>query len=146
MIRRNELVESGTGRGMVELTFTVPAQVTEGPVSVVGDFNDWDPRAHPMTRQADGSHSTTIRFPQGITVCFRYLAHPGHWFDDPDVNGRDHRGGLVHIPQWDILDSAFEPGVEVENDERPDFEPGVEATPAQVAAAKANRRAKSPIK
>src|SRR5258706_5121029 len=24
-------------------------------VCIMGDFNDWDPRSHPMTRQADGA-------------------------------------------------------------------------------------------
>ncbi len=29
-------------------------------VSVVGDFNDWDPRRHPMTRRADGVWETAV--------------------------------------------------------------------------------------
>ncbi|MBP2034719.1 hypothetical protein [Streptomyces avidinii] len=29
-----------------EVTFVLPADVPPGPVSVVGDFNDWQPGVH----------------------------------------------------------------------------------------------------
>ncbi|MDF5759136.1 isoamylase early set domain-containing protein [Spongiactinospora sp. TRM90649] len=146
MIRRNELIEDGAGRAMVDVTFTIPAQVTDGPVSVVGDFNDWDPYAHPMARQGDGDHVAVIRFPAGMTVCFRYLAHDGHWFDDPDINGRDHRGGLIHIPHWDdVLDIDPELDAELDADLEADLEAELEQADLR-RPGKGDRRSKTPIK
>ncbi len=34
-------------------------------VHVVGDFNDWDPQAHPMHRQPDGGWVLQIPLPHG---------------------------------------------------------------------------------
>ncbi|GAA3467891.1 isoamylase early set domain-containing protein [Nonomuraea roseola] len=83
--------------GLVSLTFTLPADLP-GPVSVVGDFNQWDPYAHPMTRTDQGAHSTVVTLPAGTSICFRYLAHGGAWLDEPDADERDHRGSIVHLP------------------------------------------------
>ncbi|MCG5218534.1 isoamylase early set domain-containing protein [Streptosporangium sp. KLBMP 9127] len=85
--------------GMVELVFTLPPGAVAGAVSVVGDFNDWNPYAHPMTREEDGSRTAVVWVPEGSTICFRYLAEGGRWFDDPEVRERDHRGAIVHVPQ-----------------------------------------------
>jgi 1,4-alpha-glucan branching enzyme len=83
--------------GLVRIVFTLPAEVG-GPTSVVGDFNDWDPHAHPMASGADGRPSVTIEVPQGLSFAFRYLREGGVWFDDPDADEHDHRGGILHIP------------------------------------------------
>ena len=34
-------------------------------VSLLGDFNDWQPAANPMKRQADGAWSIQVRLPHG---------------------------------------------------------------------------------
>jgi 1,4-alpha-glucan branching enzyme len=34
-------------------------------VTVVGDFNQWNPNAHPMTRQPDGGWMTKVDLPHG---------------------------------------------------------------------------------
>ncbi|WP_308126064.1 isoamylase early set domain-containing protein [Nonomuraea ceibae] len=82
--------------GMVDVIFTLPAEIP-GHVSVVGDFNHWDPRAHPMTRTQHGTHTATVTLPPGTSICFRYLAEGGRWLDDLDVDARDERGGIVHV-------------------------------------------------
>lgn len=82
--------------GMVTLTFTLPGDIV-GPVSVVGDFNHWNPYAHPMTRDEDGTHTVVVRRPQGTTICFRYLTDGGIWLDDADADDYDERGGIVHV-------------------------------------------------
>ncbi|MBB3724461.1 isoamylase early set domain-containing protein [Nonomuraea dietziae] len=84
-------------QGLVALTFSLPGEVS-GPVSVVGDFNDWDPHAHPMTVGQDGRHTVTVQVPQGLSLAFRYLREGGIWFDDPQADQYDERGGIVHIP------------------------------------------------
>jgi 1,4-alpha-glucan branching enzyme len=84
-------------QGLVGLAFSLPGEVS-GPVSVVGDFNDWDPHAHPMTVGEDGRHAVTVQVPQGLSFAFRYLREGGVWFDDPQADEFDARGGILHIP------------------------------------------------
>jgi 1,4-alpha-glucan branching enzyme len=84
--------------GMVELIFTLPPGAVAGAVSVVGDFNDWNPYAHPMTREDDGGRTAVVWVPEGSTIHFRYLAEEGRWFDDPEVVERDHQGAIVRVP------------------------------------------------
>lgn len=81
--------------GTVRITFALPADEPGCPVSVVGDFNGWDPYSHPLRKRANGVRSTTISVPEGSTVCFRYLGDNGLWFDDEQAPGRDSRGSLV---------------------------------------------------
>ncbi|MFO7262447.1 MAG: isoamylase early set domain-containing protein, partial [bacterium] len=51
-------------------------------VSVVGDFNDWDPRATPLTRTGDGVWSAVVRLRPG-TVRYAYLVDGTEWRADP---------------------------------------------------------------
>jgi hypothetical protein len=51
----------------------------------VGDFNDWDPFAHPLRRRTNGTRSAAVTVRAGSTLCFRYLAEGGLWFDDESV-------------------------------------------------------------
>ncbi|WP_202638854.1 isoamylase early set domain-containing protein [Bailinhaonella thermotolerans] len=83
--------------GMVRLTFILPAHQSGSPVSVVGDFNDWDPYAHPMKLGADGTRRVTLKVPARDRVRFRYLGHGGRWFDDPDADEHDGRDGLLRM-------------------------------------------------
>ena len=43
--------EPGKGDGQVKVTFAIPADGGHERVSVVGDFNDWDPVATPLARR-----------------------------------------------------------------------------------------------
>ncbi|TMR12912.1 isoamylase [Nonomuraea turkmeniaca] len=85
-----------TVEGLVNITFTLPAEIP-GQISVVGDFNHWDPYAHPMTRTEHGAHTAVVALPQGTSICFRYLAEGGRWLDEPDADARDERGSIVHV-------------------------------------------------
>jgi len=77
--------------GSVRVTFALPADEPPGDVSLVGDFNNWDPFAHPLRKRSNGTRSTVVTTPSGTTLRFRYLAEGGHWFDDdaaaPAVDG-----------------------------------------------------------
>jgi 1,4-alpha-glucan branching enzyme len=68
--------------GTVRVTFALPAGEPRGAVSVVGDFNDWNPFAHPLRRRANGTRSAAVTVPVGSMLRFRYLAEGGVWFDD----------------------------------------------------------------
>lgn len=62
---------------------------TDQPVSVVGDFNTWDPLANPLDGRKDGSQRVKVKIPVGSTYHFKYLAGDGSWFCDPDVDDRE---------------------------------------------------------
>lgn len=70
------------GADVVRVTFVLPADEPAGAVSVVGDFNDWNPFSHPLRRRGNGTRSAVAGVPAGSTVRFRYLAEGGLWFDD----------------------------------------------------------------
>ena len=82
--------------GSVRVTFALPRDTPDGAVSVVGDFNDWDPFAHPLRRRTNGTRSATVTVPAGQTLHFRYLGE-GIWFDDDAVPHKDARGGYVTV-------------------------------------------------
>lgn len=48
---------------------------------MVGDFNDWDPRATVMSRRGETRQATVV-VQEGRRYAFRYLAAGEHWFND----------------------------------------------------------------
>jgi 1,4-alpha-glucan branching enzyme len=87
-------VAKPTRGGTVRVTFTLPAREPAGAVSVVGNFNGWDPFAHPLRKRSNGGRSAAVTVPAGATLHFRYLAEGGHWFDD-DTAGSPSAGGVT---------------------------------------------------
>ncbi len=83
--------------GTVRITFALPAGMSGGAVSVVGDFNDWDPFAHPLRRRANGTRSATVTVRAGSTLRFRYLAEGGMWFDDETISAPDGHGAALTV-------------------------------------------------
>ena len=75
--------------GKVRVTFALPADEPDGPVSVVGNFNDWNPFANPLRLRANRTRSAAVTVPVGSTLHFRYLAEGGVWFDDESVSSRE---------------------------------------------------------
>ena len=83
--------------GTVRVTFALPRDVPGRAVSVVGDFNGWDPHAHPLRRRANGTRSASVTVAAGRTLHFRYLAEGGLWFDDEAAPHTDAQGGYVMV-------------------------------------------------
>ena len=83
--------------GTVRVTFTLPADQPRGAVSVVCDFNDWDPFAHPLRRRANGTRSTAVTVPAGTTLRFRYLAEGGIWFNDDTAPASDGQDASIAV-------------------------------------------------
>jgi 1,4-alpha-glucan branching enzyme len=91
-------VAKPTSSGTVRVTFVLPAAEPAGAVSVVGDFNGWNPYAHPLRKRTNGSRSAVVTLPAGTTLRFRYLAEGGVWFDDDTEQARDGQGATITIP------------------------------------------------
>ena len=91
-------VSKPTSGGIVRVTFVLPAAEPAGAVSVVGDFNDWNPYAHPLRKRANGVRSVVVTLPAGATLRFRYLAEGGVWFDDDTAEARDGQGATITVP------------------------------------------------
>jgi 1,4-alpha-glucan branching enzyme len=87
-----------TRNGTVRVTFELPATEPAGAVSVVGDFNGWDPYAHPLRKRGNGSRTAVVSVPAGATLHFRYLAEGGVWFDDDTAGARDAHGACLTVP------------------------------------------------
>lgn len=90
MIRRQSLTD-----GRVKVTFAVPDAGT--PVSVIADFNGWDPAAHPLRKRTNGTRSVAVELPVGEAIRFRYTDAEGHCFDDPEADALEPNGfGQTH--------------------------------------------------
>ncbi|HEY9523612.1 MAG TPA: isoamylase early set domain-containing protein [Thermopolyspora sp.] len=99
-----------TKNGKVKLTFILPREQVPGATSVVGDFNDWDPFAHPLRSQDDGTFQVSVTVPCRQELRFRYLADGGVWFDDPEADRYDEHGGYLSPVTmgyvWEVPPSA----------------------------------------
>ncbi|ALG10108.1 hypothetical protein [Kibdelosporangium phytohabitans] len=81
--------------GMVTVTWVLPFDVHDGPVSVVGCFNDWTPGSHVLGKRSNGTRSVSWTAPAGAETRFRYLGHGGRWFSDPDATSHGVDGVVV---------------------------------------------------
>lgn len=59
-------------------------------VSLLGDFNRWDPAATPMKKQKNGGFSVSLNLPVGSTNKFRYLVNDSQWINDPVADGYEY--------------------------------------------------------
>ena len=109
MITREPLVDR------VAVTFHLDIDRT---VSVVGDFNNWNPLSDPLTPLAGGLRTRTIELAPG-TYTFRYLAEGGHFFDDTDADYLAHNGiGETHsVLVISVSTEEVVPAVSDEGDE-----------------------------
>jgi 1,4-alpha-glucan branching enzyme len=80
---------------VARVTFKLPSGRSNGTVSVVGDWNGWEPGRHEMLARRDGSHSVSVVLTSGTTYRFRYLADGGRWFDDEYADGHDGQNSLL---------------------------------------------------
>jgi 1,4-alpha-glucan branching enzyme len=83
--------------GMVRVTFALPTEEPAVAVSVVGDFNGWNPFAHPLRRRSNKTRSVSVMVPTGSTLRFRYLAEGGRWFDDDTLSPGEGQDAIVAV-------------------------------------------------
>ena len=91
MLRRSRLLCRKT-----RVTFSLPVDRPEGVVSVVGDFNRWEPGRHELVRRRNGTRSVSVTLSSGVHR-FRYLATGGVWFDDDTADRTDEHGSLIEL-------------------------------------------------
>ena len=80
------------GRRAVKVNFVLPKDAVAGNVSVVGDFNGWDPLANPLRPRRNGTRSAVVTLPPGRRFAFRYLAEGGCWHDDDSAGAYEPNG------------------------------------------------------
>ena len=89
---------SRTGRdGTVRVTFALPIDDPGGAVSVVGNFNDWNPYTHPLRKRANQTRSAAVTVRAGSTLHFRYLGEDGIWFDDETVGAQHGTDAVITV-------------------------------------------------
>ena len=71
-------------RNICEVTFRLPSEASRGArkVTVVGDFNNWEKEATPLTKQEDGDFIIALELDAGKEYRFRYLIDGQRWEND----------------------------------------------------------------
>ncbi|MEU4353297.1 hypothetical protein [Streptomyces virginiae] len=90
MLERKQL------KDRTQVTFVLPADTPPGPVSVVGDFNEWKPGTHTLVPRADGTRAVTVALPGSSVHSFRYLAAGDYWFDEDHADSHDGINSRLH--------------------------------------------------
>lgn len=75
-----------TGRSC-RVTFELPAEVNAESACLCGEFNQWDPEAHPMKRRKDGGFWLTISLKPGHQYRYRFLLDGTRWENDWAADG-----------------------------------------------------------
>lgn len=123
--------DSASGRWEVE--FSLPAEVGTAHAWVVGEWDDWDPQATPLTADADGRLAGTVTLAPDRRYRFRYYLGEGRWENDWQADeyvDNDHGGSdsVVELPP------------------APSPPPAATGTGAKKGAAKDKPAAKAPAK
>uniref|UniRef100_A0AAU2VDX4 Isoamylase early set domain-containing protein n=1 Tax=Streptomyces sp. NBC_00003 TaxID=2903608 RepID=A0AAU2VDX4_9ACTN len=91
------MLERKQRKDRTEVTFVLPADTPPGPVSVVGDFNGWNPGAHPLLPRKEDERAVTVALPKKTSHSFRYLAAGDYWFNDESADGQEGLNSRLHI-------------------------------------------------
>lgn len=75
-------------RPVCKVTFRLPKEVGESAQSaaVVGEFNGWSAKDHPMKKLKDGGFTTTIELEKGQSYQFRYLLDGRIWENESEAD------------------------------------------------------------
>lgn len=86
MIKR----ELASNKKDVKLTFVQP--LNGQSISVLGDFNGWDPAKGRLVKRANGTASISVTVAPGTEVQFRYMREDGSWFNDEAADAYQANG------------------------------------------------------
>jgi 1,4-alpha-glucan branching enzyme len=69
--------------GIVRVTFELPSNMWAERVNIVGEFNDWDTAATPMSRnRSNANWKVSLELEAGQRYRFRYLIDGKEWLND----------------------------------------------------------------
>lgn len=70
-------------KDLVRVTFELSSTLWAERINLVGEFNDWDTTATPLTRsRSDANWKVTLELPAGRRYRFRYLVDGKQWMND----------------------------------------------------------------
>jgi 1,4-alpha-glucan branching enzyme len=70
-------------KSSVRVTFELPSNMWAERVNLVGEFNDWDTTATPMSRsRSDANWKASLDLEVGKRYRFRYLVDGKEWLND----------------------------------------------------------------
>ena len=70
------------GRKVARVSFILPHSLWADRICLVGDFNNWNPDAHPFQRNPEGDWVLTIDLEPGQSHQFRYLRDGSIWMNE----------------------------------------------------------------
>lgn len=65
----------------------LPYEEGQPALSVVGDFNEWNPTATKLVKRRNGTASVAVTLDAGKTYRFRYYSADGVWLNDSEADG-----------------------------------------------------------
>ena len=74
------------GSNLVKVTFVIPDDPAQPRVSVVGDFNNWQPGADTLVKRSNNTRSVAVELKPGKRYAFRYYTEDGEWFNEEDAD------------------------------------------------------------
>ena len=84
MIKKQFLADKKTCK--VTFEFDHGAAREARVVSIVGDFNDWDPSSDPMKPTKNGGFSKTLKLKCGDSYQFRYIIDDSVWENEAEAD------------------------------------------------------------
>ena len=69
-------------RRSCRVTFYLPADVQAEHATLCGEFNDWNPAAHPMIKKKDGTFYVSLYLDAGASYRYRFLLDNDRWEND----------------------------------------------------------------
>ncbi len=82
MIKRSK----GKSADKVKVMFVVTNNPEQPTVSVVGDFNEWNPSKNKLVKRNNGTRSVSVQLDKGASYRFRYFTADGNWFNDEEAD------------------------------------------------------------
>ncbi len=76
-------------KNVYKVTFSIPLEISKEfkTASLVGDFNQWDPKKHKMRKsKKTGEFKINVELPSGKKYKFRYLLDGVQWINDDEAD------------------------------------------------------------
>ncbi|NOX17203.1 MAG: glycoside hydrolase family 13 [Chlorobi bacterium] len=84
--------EYSKNQKICKVTFSIPKEIADnfGQISLVGDFNHWDPAANLFAEtKSSGEYVSAVELSAENKYRFRYLADGVHWFNENEADDEE---------------------------------------------------------